>query len=379
MAKKIKLIAGEEAIKDTLQEHGEAGIIPLQTEQEAEEMYLENLPTHVSILPLRNTVMFPGIVMPITVGRKKSIALVEKAFKKGELIGIIAQKDEKIEDPTGEDLYQIGTLSRIIKMFEMQDGMKTVVVQGLKPFKVSHIYTETPYMKAIPAPYETNDFDKEVLDSEEFAAIISSLMDATSKYVKLAYSSFSEDVLFALKNMNNRIFFMNFVTSNLPCSTEEKQRILEIPDISERALAILTEEAKALQMAQLKMDIQQKTKVEIDKQQKEFFLNQQMKTIQDELGSGSDQAIDDLKAKAEEKRWDEKTKAYFEKELQKLQRMHQMSPDFTTQLNYLDLMVDLPWNEYTKDNLDLKTVPEILNEDHFGLEKIKERIVEYMA
>ncbi|MDR0606617.1 MAG: endopeptidase La [Bacteroidales bacterium] len=380
MAKKIKFITGEEPIQDILQENGDAGIIPLQTEEEAEDMYSESLPTHLPVLPLRNTVMFPGIVMPITVGRKKSIMLVEKAYKKNELIGIVAQLNETIEDPTGADLYKVGTLSRIIKMFDMPDGMKTVVVQGLKPFKVSHIDTETPYIQTIPEPYPTNDFDKRKLKSKEFKAIISSLMDITSKYIKLAYSSFSDEVLFALKNMNNRIFFMNFIISNLPSSTEEKQRILEIPDVIERAMAILTEETKALQMAQLKMDIQQKTKVEIDKQQKEFFLNQQMKTIQDELGNtGIDQTVADLKAKADKKLWDEKTQTYFEKELQKLQRMHQMSPDFTTQLNYLDLMVDLPWNEYTKDNMDLKTVQQILNEDHFGLEKIKERIVEYLA
>jgi ATP-dependent Lon protease len=380
MAKKVKIIAGEESIRDILQENGEAGIIPLQTEQEAEEMYKEELPPELAILPLRNTVMFPGIVMPITVGRKKSITLVERAYKNRDMIGIVAQINETVEDPKDIDLYRVGTLSRIIKMFDMPDGMKTVVVQGLKLFKLSCVYTEDPYMQAIPEPYPTNDFDKKKLASKEFQAIVSSLMDVTSKYVKIAYSSFSEEVLFALKNMNNRVFFMNFIISNLPNTTEEKQRILEIPDIMERATAILTEQTNALQMAQLKMDIQQKTKIEIDKQQKEFFLNQQMKTIQEELGNtGIDQTIAELKAKAEKKKWDEKTKNYFEKEVQKLQRMHQMSPDFTTQLNYLDLMVDLPWSEYSQDNLDLKKVQKILDEDHFGLEKIKKRIIEYLA
>ncbi len=374
----MKILSGEESLQDILQ--GDAGIIPLQTEQEAEEMQGEDLPPQLPILPLRNTVMFPGIVMPITVGRKKSIALIEKAYKDKELIGVIAQINETIEDPKDADLYRIGTLSRVIKMFDMPDGVKTVVVQGLKPFKLAYVYTEDPYMQAIPEAYPTNDFDKKKLNSKEFEAIISSLMDATSKYIKLTYSSFSEEALFALKNMNNRIFFINFIISNLQTSTEEKQRILEIPDILDRATAVLVEQTKALQMAQLKAQIQQKTKVEIDKQQKEFFLNQQMKTIQEELGNtGVDQIIEELKAKAARKKWDEKTKTYFDKELQKLQRTHQMSPDFTTQLNYLDLMVDLPWNEYTKDNLELKKVQQILDEDHFGLEKIKERIVEYLA
>ena len=373
MAKEISIFE-DGSIQDIIQE--DAGILPLQTEQEAEQMHWENLPPHLAVLPLRNNVMFPGIVMPITVGRSKSIALVEKASRDNELIGIVAQINENVEDPDNSDLYRVGTLSRVIKMFDMPDGAKTVILQGLKPFKLTYVYTKDPYMQAVTEEYPTNDFDKNQMNTEEFEAVISSLMEATSNYVKLTYSSFSEEALFALKNMNNRVFFINFIVSNLQITTEEKQRILEIPDIMNRATAVLVEQNKALQMAQLKAQIQQKAKVEIDQQQKEFFLNQQIKTIQEELGTGADHVFEELKTKSENKKWDKTTKAYFDKEMQKLQRMHQMSPDYTAQLTYLDLMVDLPWNEFTKDNQDLKKVKRILDEDHFGLEKIKERIVE---
>jgi len=378
MAKKVKMIDGEEALQDILQI--DAGIVPLQTEQEAEQMNKEELPAQLPILPLRNTVMFPGIVMPITVGRKKSIKLIEKAERNNDLIGVITQIDESIEDPKSYDLYNVGTLSRIIKVFDMPDGVKTVIVQGVKLFKLGYVYTEEPYMQSYPEPYLTNDFDPTVLNSKEFEAIISSLIDIAQQMSKLSHSSYSEENLFALKNMDNRIFLLNFIVSNMTIATAEKQRILEISNIMDKATAILKEQDNALQMAQLKASIHQKTKVELDKQQKEFFLNQQMKTIQDELGgTGSEQTISDLQERADKKKWDAKTKEHFDKEMQKLQRMHQMSPDFTTQLNYLELMVDLPWNEYTKDNLDLKKVMKILDEDHFGLGKIKQRIVEYLA
>lgn len=378
MAKKIKILEKEEALQDILQ--ADAGIVPLQTEQEAEQMNREELPPQLPILPLKNSVMFSGIVIPITVGRKKSIKLVEKAAQNNDLIGIITQIDESIEEPKSCDLYNVGTLSRIIKIFDMPDGIKTVIVQGIKLFKLGYIYAEEPYLQAYSEPYPTNDFDKKILNSKEFEAAISSIMDVTHKLINLSHSPFSEEALFAMKNLKNRVFFLNYIASNLTITTAEKQHLLETTNIMGKATTILKEQTKALQMAQLKNQIQQKTKVELDKQQKDFFLNQQLKTIQEELGgTGADDTIINLQEKAETKKWDAKTKEHFDKEMQKLQRMHQMSPDFTTQLNYLDLMVDLPWNEYTKDNLDLKKVRKILDEDHFGLGKIKERIVEYLA
>ena len=360
--------------------HGDAGIIPLQSEAEAEGMYQESVPNALSILPLRNTVMYPGIIMPITVGRRKSIELVEDAYRSNALIGIITQKDDKIEEPQDQDLYRIGTLSRVIKLFEMSDGVKTVVVQGIKPFKLLDVYTYHPYMQGHAENYPTNDFDLNVLNSKEFNATISSLVDVTTKYINLSFSYFPTEILYALKSMNNRVFLLNFIVSNMQINIEEKQRILEMANISDRATAILTEQSKALQMAQLKSQIQKKTTVELDKQQKEYFLNQQIKAIQEELGNaGVENVVSELKGKAEKKKWDEKTKAIFEKELQKLQRLHQMSPDYSVQLSYLELLVELPWGEYTEDNLVLKEVQKILDEDHFGLEKIKKRIVEYLA
>ena len=376
--KDLQLAVEENSFQEII--HGEAGIIPLQTEAEAENMYRERVPEVMPILPLRNAVMYPGIIMPITVGRRKSIELVEDAYRNNKLIGIITQKDDKIEEPQDKDLYKIGTLSRIIKLLEMSDGVKTVVALGIKPFQLVNVYTNDPYMHGFTQDYPTNDFDQQILNSKEFNDTISSLMDVTSKFIKLSYHVFSSEALYALKNMNNRVFLLNFIASNLQIDVVEKQRILEIPNISERASVILTEQTKMLQMAQLQIQIQKKTTVELDKQQKEYFLNQQIKAIQEELGNtGTENVVNELKGKGAKKKWDEKTKDIFERELQKLQRMHQMSPDYTSQLNYLELLVELPWREYTEDNLVLSEVQKILEEDHFGLDKIKKRIIEYMA
>jgi ATP-dependent Lon protease len=375
---RMKLAVGEKAMDETVQ--SDAGIIPLQTEAEAESMYKETVPSAIPILPLRNAVMYPGIIMPITVGRRKSIELVEKAFQNNEVIGIITQKDDKIEEPNDEDLFKVGTLSRVIKLLEMSDGVKTVVVQGVKPFKLLNVYTHEPYMYGYTQDYPTNDFDPKVLKSKEFNTTISSLVEVTSKILNIAFNNIPTEALYALKSINNRIFLLNFIASSLQIKVEEKQRILEITDIAERASVLLNEQNKALQMTHLNKQIQKKTTVELDKQQKEYFLNQQIKAIQEELGNaGVENVVSELKKKAEKKKWDDKTKAIFNKEIQKLQRLHQMSPDYSMQLSYLELLVELPWNEYSEDNLVLQEVQKILEEDHFGLEKIKKRIVEYLA
>ena len=375
---RIELALEEEAMQEVI--HGDAGVIPLQTESEAKNMYQEAVPQTLSILPLRNAVMYPGTIMPITVGRRKSIDLVEDAYRNNQVIGIITQQNDKAEEPKEEDLYRIGTLSRVIKLFEMSDGVKTVVVQGIKPFKLLNVYAENPYMQGFTQEYPTNDFDQKILTSKEFNETIFSLIDVTTKYIQLSFNHFPPEALFALKNMKNRVFLLNFIASNLQINVEEKQRILEISDLSDRATAILAEQNKMLQMAQLKTQMQKKTSVELDKQQKEYFLNQQIKAIQEELGNaGVGNVVSALKEKAAKKNWDEKTKDIFERELQKMQRIHQMSPDYNVQLNYLELFVDLPWGEYTEDNLVLQEVQKILEEDHFGLAKIKKRIVEYLA
>ncbi|MDR2470342.1 MAG: endopeptidase La [Tannerella sp.] len=378
MAKKISFLSGDDGFRELLE--GDSGIVPLMSEEDSEEFYKIPLPEHLRILPLRNTVMLPGIVMPITTGREKSRLLAEHAYQNNDLIGIVTQIDEKIEDPDEDDLYKVGTVARIVKMFDMPDGVKTILVQGLRPFRLERIIERIPYLLALAETHQTNDFNKTKLNSKEFNALISSLLDVTARYIKTSFAPFPEEALAVFKNMRNRVFILNFILSNMTLGAAEKQRIFEIRDISERVTAIIIEQTKALQLAQLKAQIQKKTKTELDKQQKEYFLNQQMKTIQEELGGGgSEQFVSELQEKAEKKKWKQETKEYFEKELQKLQRMNSMSPDYNVQLNYLELLVDLPWNEYTKDNLHLKTVAEILDEDHFGLQKIKQRIIEYLA
>ena len=339
------------------------------------------IPPVLPVLALRNTVLFPGVVMPITVGRQKSLNLVQDAYDNKDLIGTLTQKDENVEDPGNDDLYHVGVLARIIKLFDMPDGTKTLVVQGIKAIKIGSVITDGKYLLGVDvADYPCNDFQKNILEKKEFNATISSLSDMMTKFLKLSVGPIPEEAFFAFKSLNNRVFMINFIISNLPIEVSKKQRILEISDIEERAMAVLVELSQVLQMAQLKVQIQKKAKLELDKQQKEYFLNQQLKTIQEELGdNGVDSAVAELKEKTKNKKWDAKTKKHFDKELQKLQRMNPMAPDFTTQLNYLDLMAELPWNEYTADNLDLEKVRAVLDEDHFGLDKIKERIVEYLA
>ncbi len=378
MSKKIKTIADMEDLKDMLE--GDAGIVPLLSEQDSVNMMDVELPAMLPILALRNNVLFPGIVIPIMVGREKSIQLVEEANRNRELIGVVTQIDEKVEDPQEKDLYRVGVIARILKLFDMPDGTKTVIIQGIKTFSLLNIIPNKKYLLAEVATYPTNDFDEKILEKKEFNAIVSSITETMVKLLKLSLGHVSEEAFYAFKSMNNRVFMLNFVISNLQVGISKKQQILEMQDMEERATAILVELSESLQMAQLKARIQKKTKSELDKQQKEYFLNQQLKTIQEELGdNGVDTIVSELKEKAKAKKWGDKTKQQFEKELQKLQRMNQMAADFTIQLNYLELMVDLPWNEYTEDNLDLEKAKKILEEDHFGLTKIKERILEYLA
>lgn len=368
----------EHILQDMLS--SETEIIPLLNPTEMEEVKTVEIPEIIPILPLRNTVMFPGIVIPITVGREKSIDLVNESYKNKTLIGVITQKDEDIQDPEEKDLFEIGTLSRILKIYRMLDGGTTIIIQGIKLFKMEKIVTEIPYLKASVSPYITNDTDENVLNNDEFKATMSSLTDITDKCLKLSPNHLPAEVVFMLKNIGHPSYLIHFIASNLEFDVLEKQQILETSDMALRAKMVLHKQLKCLQMEELKAQIQKKAKTELDKQQKEYLLNQQLKVIQDELGNNSiDQTVKDLKARAEKKKWDEKTQKQFEKEIAKLERMNQMSPDFTVHLNYLELLVDLPWNEYTKTDIDLHKARKILDEDHYGLDKIKDRIVEYLA
>jgi ATP-dependent Lon protease len=349
---------------------------PLLSSEDEEKMNAEEVPSELPILPLRNTVLFPGVVIPITVGRDKSIKLIREAYKGDKTIGVVAQKDATIEDPEVKDLHRIGTVARLIKILQMPDGNTTAIIQGKKRFEIIEMTQKDPYFKA-----EVKGFEKlnVIPDNDVFKALISSVKDIAIQIIEKSPAIPSESV-FAINNIESAVFMVNFVSSNLNIDNDEKQRLLEMTDLEEKARKVLELLTKELQMLDLKFDIQKKVKVDIDKQQRDFLLNQQLKTIQQELGGGPhDNEIAELKEKASKKKWTEEIKETFENELSKLQRMNPSAAEYSIQLNYLNLMVELPWNEYTKDNLNLNHAQKVLDEDHYGLEKIKERIIEYLA
>ena len=349
---------------------------PLLSSEDEEIMNAEEVPSELPILPLRNTVLFPGVVIPITVGRDRSIKLIREAYKGDKTIGVVAQKDATIEDPEVKDLHRIGTVARLIKILQMPDGNTTAIIQGKKRFEIIEMKQKDPYFKA-----EVKGFEKlnVIPDNDVFKALISSVKDIAIQIIEKSPAIPSESV-FAINNIESAVFMVNFVSSNLNIDNDEKQKLLEMTDLEEKARKVLQLLTKELQMLDLKFDIQKKVKVDIDKQQRDFLLNQQLKTIQQELGGGPhDNEIAELKEKAAKKKWTEEIKETFENELSKLQRMNPSAAEYSIQLNYLNLMVELPWNEYTKDNLNLNHAQKVLDEDHYGLEKIKERIIEYLA
>ncbi len=349
---------------------------PLLSSEDEEKMNAEEVPSQLPILPLRNTVLFPGVVIPITVGRDRSIKLIREAYKGEKTIGVVAQKDATIEDPEIDDLHRIGTVARLIKILQMPDGNTTAIIQGKKRFQIIEMTQKDPYFKA-----EVKGFEKTnvIPDDDVFKALISSVKDIAIQIIEKSPAIPSESV-FAINNIESAVFMVNFVSSNLNISNDKKQKLLEMTDLEEKARKVLELLTKELQMLDLKFDIQKKVKVDIDKQQRDFLLNQQLKTIQQELGGGPhDNEIAELKEKAAKKKWSEEIKETFESELAKLQRMNPSAAEYSIQLNYLNLMVELPWNEYTKDDLNLKHAQKVLDEDHYGLEKIKERIIEYLA
>lgn len=354
----------------------DAEFIPLLSPEDEEQMNAEELPEELAILPLRNAVLFPGVVIPITVGRDKSIKLVKEAYRKERIIGVVSQKDPAIEDPSFTDLNTVGTVARILKTLQMPDGNTTVIIQGMKRFRLLELVQETPYFKARTGAYETV---MELPKDRQFQALIQSLKDLSLQIIQKSPQIPSE-ASFAIKNIESPVFLINFVSSNLNIDVVEKQKLLEIKNMVERANTVLAALTKELQLLDLKNQIQNKVKTDLDKQQRDYFLNQQLKTIQEELG-GSPNELDvrELKSKAEKKKWTKQISDVFERELTKLQRMNPQAAEYGIQHNYLEYLVDLPWNEYTKDNLDLKNAQKVLDNDHFGLEKVKERIIEYLA
>lgn len=354
----------------------ESEFFPLLSSEDEEIMNAEDVPVDLPILPLRNTVLFPGVVIPITVGRDKSISLIKDAYKGSKIIGVVAQKDAEIEDPTKEDLNKIGTVARVIKILQMPDGNTTAIIQGKKRFEIEEITQEEPYFKAKVKSFEQDNITP---DDDNFDALISSIKDMAIQIIEKS-PNIPTEAVFALNNIESPGFLINFVSSNLNIENENKQRLIEISSIENRANLVLEILTKELQMVNLKTDIQKKVKTDLDKQQRDYMLNQQLKTIQDELGGGPhDNDIRELEAKAKIKKWSKGIGETFQAELQKLQRMNPSAAEYSIQLNYLDIFVELPWDEFTKDNLDLKRADKILNEDHYGLSKIKERIIEYLA
>ncbi|MBQ4434262.1 MAG: LON peptidase substrate-binding domain-containing protein, partial [Bacteroidales bacterium] len=324
-------------------------------------------------------VLFPGLVIPITVGRAKSIHLCHDYSHTDEPIGIVTQRDTEVEDPDFADLYHIGTFAKILKYINLPDGNATVIVQGLKRFELLELTETTPYLVAKVQDYPTNDFDRNVRNRKVLKALVASLKETAEKMIQLA-GQFPREAMFAINNIESPSFLVHFMASYGGLKIPEKQQILEIPDLIERADKVQKYLYKELQILEIKANIQDKSKKEIDRQQKEYILNEQIKTIQKELGeSPVDRVCDDLKKKAANKKWDKTVQELFERELEKLQRSNHMAPDFSMQVNYLELLVDLPWNEYSEDDFDLKRARKVLDTDHFGLEKVKQRIIEYMA
>jgi ATP-dependent Lon protease len=351
-------------------------LIPIITPEDEEKMDAEDTPESVSILPLKNTVLFPGVVIPITVGRDKSIRLIQDAKENDKAIGVVSQTNEDIEEPGFTDLNKIGTLAKIVKMLKMPGGSTMVIIQGKKKFElVEEVQTE-PFLKARIKEFADVRPEK---NKAEVAALMESLKEMSLKIVNQSPDLPSE-AGFAINNIESLPFLINFISSNMSLSVNEKQELLEEANLQERANKILSHLTRELQMLEMKQEIQSKVKIDIDKQQREYLLHQQMKQIQDELGNNPVQAdIAEKRLRAKEKTWNEEVAAAFEKEIKKLERMNPQSAEFSVQTNYVDVLLDLPWDECSEDNFDLKHAQEILDRDHYGLEKVKERIIEHLA
>jgi len=354
----------------------EADFIPLISDEEEDELKKVKIPELLPILPLKNTVLFPGVVIPITVGRDKSLTLVKEIYKKDRVIGAVAQKDAKIDDPRFEDLNIIGTLAQIVKILEMPDGSISVIIQGKRRFKVEELVTKEPYFIARVSQMEDQ---KPIERTREFNAIIGSLKDLALRIIKLS-PNIPQEASFAIKNIENTTFLINFIGSNTDVNVQEKQKLLETDDLKERGILLLEYLTREVQMLELKNDIQTKVKTDLDQQQREFLLHQQMKTIQDELGgSPLEQEMEEFTKQAQEKKWGKEVAKTFDKELNKLQRLNPAAGEYAVQLNYIQVLLDLPWGKYTEDNFDLERAQKILDEDHYGLEKVKDRILEHLA
>src|SRR6478735_2816913 len=349
-------------------------IIPLN-ENDGENGVDIEVPAELPLLPLRNTVLFPGVVLPITVGRDKSIKAVNEAYKADKLVGVVAQKDSEVEDPGINDLEDVGTVAKIIKLIKMPDGGTTVIIQGKKRFRVGSVLSDDPFFRSTIQLLGEEEAPKD----QDFQAYVSNIKDLATQIIQLSPNLPSEAGII-LKNIENPSFLIHFISSNLNTELAEKQQLLELNHIQERADLLMQLLQRELQFAELKNKVTTKTKTELDKQQREYFLQQQLKSIKDELGGDTNEReLKDMQKKAEAKKWPQAAKDMFRKGIEKLERMHPSTPDFSIVYNHLDLMLDLPWEDYTEDHYDLKKAQQVLDHDHYGMAKIKERIIEYLA
>ncbi len=351
-------------------------LIPLMTSDDEEAISKESLPDSLPILPLKNTVMFPGVVIPITASRDKSIKLIKDSNVNDKLIGVVSQIDSKVQSPSLSDIHPTGTVAKILRVLKMPDGNVTVIIQGKKRFSIEQIVTEEPYIKAKIKEIQELKPEK---NNKEFNATIESIKDIALKIID-ENPNIPSEASFAIKNIQSDSFLVNFVCSNMNLSVSEKYKILNTSDLNERALMCLKQMNVELQRLSLKNDIQSKVRSDLDKQQREYFLHQQLKTIQEELGGVSyDEEINEMRIKATKKKWSKEVNEHFTKELSKLQRMNPQVAEYSIQRNYLDIYLELPWNEFSKDNFDLKRAQKILDRDHYGLKDVKRRIIEHIA
>jgi len=351
-------------------------LIPLMTPEDEEIINKESVPEILPILPLRNTVLFPGVVIPITAGRDASIQLIKDANKGDKVIGVVAQRNEDEEEPTLKDIHTTGVVAQILRVLKMPDGNTTVIIQGKKRFEIDAIVQDKPYLKAV---VKESVEDKEVADEKEFEAIIESIKEQALEVIK-ENPTLPSEASFAIKNIKSNSFLVNFISSNMDLSVAQKQVILEKDNLKERALLALKNLNKELQKLQLRNDIQSKTREDLDQQQREYYLHQQLKTIQEELGGASnDEELEEMRTKAKTKKWNKEVGLTFEKELNRLKRMNPQAAEYGVQRSYLELLLELPWGIYSEDKFDLKQATKVLDRDHFGLEKVKERIIEHLA
>lgn len=354
----------------------DSDFLPMLSMDEGQDTIADDqYPAHLPILALKNTVLFPGVVIPITVGRDKSIRAINEAYESSKLIGVLSQRDVKVENPGAEDLYQIGTVAQIIKILRMPDGTTTAILRGQKRFELGNMLKESPFMEGairiLPHP--------ENIDTLEFEAQVSTIMDLSQRIVELS-PNIPQEAIAMLRSIQDNSFLLNFISSNMNSKVEVKQQILEYDDLGQKASLVIHEMSTQLQLLELKDKIETRVRGDLEKQQRDYFLSQQLKTIQEELGQNpQEEEVNTLEARAKSKAWTEAAAKHFDKELIKLRRMNPQVAEYSIQLNYLELMIDLPWQQFSEDNFDLKRVKKVLDHDHFGLEKVKERILEHLA